>query len=373
LFECPGSRTLIPLVPESKGGPASWEGSQGHWQIAARLVLEQNATEPAGGLLPPDVPTGYAMPKYSTWMIDWALRQVAELIPADWYLEVEVPLAYEFLLFILSGHLDLLAVSPDGKHIKGADWKLGYDAVDAADVNSQILGYLGLIKRAYPDAEDAEFFICQPRNDPDEGFPRVSSVKLTGAELDSCVSYLEGRVNASLANPFELNTGRKQCRWCPVSWRCPAILALVEEMKTILTPEIIAKMKTAGDAEVGDFVITSKVLAKAFDDAEAIAKERITKNGRIVAGCGINITQKHENGKYAVKEPIPMFNAVRSILPAEEIAGCINYSTTRLKDSIAKALSIPKTGQAATTAKSVFDAKLLPYLEQGKRTQLIFT
>ena len=90
----------------------------------------------------------------------------SEVTPDGWSLEVEVPLAYEFQFekpvpyrhrrwvdgapvirsrlaggFVLSGHIDSCSINPDATEAIGWDLKTGYDPVDPADQNWQILGY----------------------------------------------------------------------------------------------------------------------------------------------------------------------------------------------------------------------------------------
>ena len=372
LLLCHGSRTLIDRVGV-RSGSESFEGTFIHWDTAACLVKYLGATPSAGGLQEPQVPTGYRLSKHSEWLAPWFLAQVKETVPNDWSLEVELPLAYAFPNFILSGHLDLLAGSPDGKKFKGKDWKTGYKAVDPAEMNNQVLGYIGLIKRAYPAAEEIEFEVCQPRAREDEGEQRVSTVTLCGPQLDKALAYLERKIDEALADPTALETGIAQCAWCPAAMQCPAIHKLIDEMKAKLTPEIVASIKTSPDDPLlAEIVLAAKTLDRIFEDAKDLLKGRLSNGFQIVSKDGVRITQVIQGGRWGVEDPIGMFEAVTSNLPKESVANIVDYSTSKLRDEIATLKGCPKTGKADVTAEKVFLSTYSRYLKQGVRHVLKF-
>ena len=372
VLECNGSITLVPRVKRRQGNEGH-EGSMIHWMIADRIIREMGGIAPDGGLKPPDVPDGYKLPRMSEWMVDWAIRHVRETIPDDWSLMVEVPIAYEFDRFILSAHEDLLAISPDGRLSKGIDWKTGRDPVDPADSNEQVATYLTLQKRAWDSLEAAEFQIAQPRVDEEMGFERISTVSVNN--LDVIVAGMERRVNAAIDNALEINSGRKQCAWCPVGIQCPALREELKAMKLKLTPESISLVKQVpDDALLGDWVITMRKLKRPTDDAEELLHERITAAGEVVAGNGTRITRKIQRGSYTIEDPVRFMEAVRVLLPSDDsIARSFTPSMTRIKDEIADAQKVPKTGSSDLTAENIFDAHLRPLVEQGERKILVFT
>jgi hypothetical protein len=373
VIACPASRTMSEIVAEFLS-PSPYEGIAGHWRIASRLILELGAIPPPGGLPPPEVAADYVFPENSEWMVGYCFREVKNLLPADWSLEVEVPLAYEFTGFILSGHIDCLAVSPDGTHVIGWDWKLGYIAVDPAEMNNQVLGYLALIKRAYPHATRASFYVVQPRNDEDAGEQRVSSVEVLDAELDACLVQVEQDVTQSLRNATLINSGMVQCKYCPVGIQCPAIQNEIHLMRTTLTPERLAALtREPNDALLGDMIVAAKTVEGAITTATELLHERLDKLRRLTSGSGVSITRKIEGGHYKALEPAAILNGMLAIAPAHEVAKAVNFSTTRMKDLIAEQMNIPKSGKAAQTAASVFDARFRPLFEQGQRKKLIFS
>lgn len=374
VLTCNGSITLVPLVAP-RNGDEGHEGTMLHWMIADRLICEFGATPPEGGLPPPDVPNGYRLPAFSLWIVDWAIRHVQETIPADWSLMVEVAVAYEYDGWNSSGHIDVMGISPDGTESRGIDWKTGRDPVDAAECNEQVLTYICLKKRAWPTLRSCSFQIAQPRADEDSGFERVSTVVLEGERLEVACATLDTRVRAAIANSDELNSGRKQCRWCPVKSQCPAVLADRELMKMKLTKDAVAAIKRQpDDAMLGDWVITMRTLKAAGEDAETLLHERLDAAGSVVAGSGTIITRKIQRGSYSVPDPKKFFAAFQTILPSEEsLIAAYDPSMTRAKDEIARVMDVPKTGKAAVTAESVFDAHLRPHVEQGERRILVFT
>lgn len=372
LFECPGSFSLQQLV-KSREGAESHEGSYLHWVIAARLIGELGAWPPEGGLPPPAVPAGYKAPTRSDWIADFCFDLVAREIIADWSLEVEPPLAFEFGRFILSGHLDALAVAHDGTASAGYDWKTGYHAVDPAASNNQCLGYIVLQKRAYPGLKSARFTVVQPRANEDDGEQRVSTVAVEGSSLDDAVAYLERRVNDALDHLDQLNTGPRQCRWCSAALQCPAIRAETQVMKMKLTPALLAHLKhEPDDAVLADLAVSAKVLAQPFEDAKALLHERLAICGSVTSADGVTITQAEEKGKWKVTNPGPLYANLCATLPSAEVAQVVTPAVTPLRDALARVLNIPKTGKAPVTAASVFAEKFAPHMEQGVKRVLKF-
>ena len=405
-FSCNGSLTAIPLVPARPDGDDGVEGTLLHHLIAKRLVLELGAVEPEGGLTPPVLPTGYKLAAFSAWIVDWAVRLVAEQVPPGWSLMVEVPLAYRYELprplwvpvseitgpippeftvkdgkvlidhFILSGHMDWFAISPDATECIKGDWKTGQIGAETADFNWQVGSYDGLAKMAWPTLNTSKFLLAQPRIDEEAtGIERVSTSTLDGAQMDAMNAMLAEEMNKALENRFETDSSVKACKYCPVGWRCPSIKAEKQFMKATLTPEIIEELKAApNDAQLGDFVVSARTLSGPIESAEELLHERIAAQGYVDAGCGRRITCKITAGSYTVTDPVAFMAATRTMLPADEqISRCFRPSMTALKDEIADALKIPKTSKVGMSAASEFDARLRPLTVQGERKTLIFT
>lgn len=373
LLACHGSRTLMALV-DARQGDEGDEGSMLHWMIADRLIREQGATPPDGGLVPPDVPKGYKAPKMSEWIVDWAMRVVADQTDQAHALEVEQEFSAEFDRWILTGHIDVCSINAAATIFVGGDWKTGYKPVAPAELNDQFLGYLVLAKFAWPAIEHAKFFGAQPRNCEEDGFQRVSTVELSGDQLSDCVTSLNDRVEYALAHAMELNSGPLQCAWCPVGIQCPSIQAEISLMKTLLTPESLSAIKgAADDATLGDIIIASRSFSKALEDAEDLLKDRIKAQGVVTAGAGTRITLKERPGQYKITNPEGAWAAVTSLVPAARLPQVVKYQKDRLIDEIAKAANVPNGGNAETTGTKIFDAVVRPNMEQGTSEILVFS
>lgn len=371
---CPGSRTLVPLVRELARDDGD-EGTFIHHAVAKRLIDELGAAPPDGGLKPASIPDNYKLPKGSEWIVEWCVRHVRDNVPSDWSLMVELPMAYEFENWVLSGHHDVLAMSPDGTQTLGIDWKTVHVATDPAESNEQVGGYLTLQRRAWPELESAEFHIVQPRV-MDENLQRVSKVKPSGGELDGLVASLDKRVNTALADNMTVSTGRTQCRWCPAKLQCPAMQAEIKLMKSTLTPQLLALItKEPNDTLLGDLIISGRTIQHALEDARKLLDERLDKQGYVDAGSGTRITRKTTRGSYDVPDPHAFYEALKTVLPEEKnrVEG-MSFSMTRIKDEIAKVMDIPKSSKnQPVTAETIFDGALRPLVTQGVKHTLIFS
>lgn len=389
VLSCPGSLTVNRIVKPRQGD----EGMQGtalHWAAHWRIQREIGA----GGDIGPRPLGDYPRDQ---WIPDYYVRHVMENTPAPYSLECEVALAYEFAGhserritvvdwtdgkpvirtahyagFILSGHIDCLALSPDATHAIGWDLKTGYDPVDCADSNWQILGYCVLLKRAYPALHSVTFYIVQPRNDEDEGDERVSCVTITN--LDTAVATLADKIADAISRPLELNTTIKGCKFC-VGCSCPAIRAEQEKMKQTMTEEALAALKAEpDDITLAEFAIGAKLLTKPIEDAKALLNDRLDKIGQLVAADGTVITRSVQKGSWTVNDPQAFFRAMREVLPADEhLARVTKPSMTALKDEIAVVLKVPKTSKNGVSAASVFDSTFAPLATQGVRQLIKFS
>lgn len=390
---CNGSMTLVPLV-DPRSGSEGEEGTALHWLSHARMKTELSA---AGDIGPrPPMPKSVA---FSSWVGDFYFRHVQETAPADWSLECEVPLAYTFPLlspteitvvewidgrpvvtqrmadaFNLSGHIDCLALNADATEAIGFDLKTGYDPVDAADCNWQILGYMVLLLMAYPDLKKITFWIVQPRNDEDEGFERCSSITMEGGRLANATATLQKALNVAIANSMEVKTGVKSCKWCPASLQCPAAIELRELMKATLTPELLASIKaTPDDAALGEWVMAAQSLDKPMEDAKRLLKDRIKLNGSATAADGTVITIKTQGGSYSFPDPVAFYRETRKLLQSDEVyAATVKPSVSRTIDALAEVLDLPKTSKNGPSARSTFDGALRPLCEQGTKEILVF-
>jgi hypothetical protein len=371
ILSCNGSITLVPLVNPRESDDGD-EGTYLHWLIASRLISELGATPPDGGLPPPDVPKDYKLPPTSAWIVEWAVRHVRDTVPSDWSLLVEVPLAYSFPRWDNSGHIDWLALNPEATKAIGGDWKSGRDPVDPADSNWQTFDYQCLTKRAWESLQEVVFQICQPRVTEDDEVERVSTCTLGGDRLERANDTLDAAVCVALDNRMELNSGRKQCRWCPVGAQCEALQLELDEMKVTLTKESIARVrKTPDDALLGDWVIKSRMLAQPMKDAVEILHTRLDTVGVINAASGATITRDIEPGGYELVDPVAFYRAaLEDLKTPERMAAVFKPAITRLTDQLAEALNINRGGLAPVTAEGVVGARYKPFLRQNQKRML---
>jgi hypothetical protein len=366
-LSCHGSPGLEQLVDARRGDEGD-EGKLLHGKVARRLVKELGATCEAG--IPPATPKAPA----TDWIVAFCFNAVKEGTPPDWSMEVEMGLAYEWDRFILSGHPDVVAISPDATEFLVDDFKTGYVPVDIAEMNWQLLAYAVLLRRAYPTLLRGRLRIIQPRNNEDDGFPRISETVVDN--LEAAEATLVKHINAMLDDQMSLDTGWKQCRFCPVgaALQCPAQKKLKDSMKHTLTiAEISAITRTPDDAKLGDWVMDMRSLSGPTDAAEKLLKKRIKENGAVDAGNGTHITIKTQGGSYSFPDRAAYYKALTELIPdADQRAKAIKFSVTDTKDVIAEVYQIPKTGQAPQTAAGVFDAKLRVYCEQGVKELFVF-
>lgn len=370
VLSCPGSLTLVPRVAP-RAGLEGAEGTALHFIAHKRMVDELKAIAPA------DFPEP-VMPltiRFSEWIANHYFNLVQDTVPADWSLQVECALDYQFPRFSLTGHIDCVAISPDGSEAIGFDLKTGYDPVDVAEQNWQIMGYACLLLLNYDGLRKVTFYICQPRNDEDEGNQRVSKVVVEGALLSAAPATLERHINTTLDQPMQLDSGKKQCRWCPVGLQCPALQKEQELMKHTLTVEEVERVKASpDDALLGDWIISMRTLRQPTEDAEELIKERLAANGYVDAGNGTRITVKTTGGSYTFPDKAAYYSALSEVCPdAAKRAKALKFSVTETRDLIAEVMQIPKTGKSAVTAQSVFDARFRPLVEQGERKVLQFS
>ncbi len=368
VLSCPGSLTLNAIVQKRQGEEGT-EGTYLHWLAHSKLMAECGAHGDIGPQ--PQTPPGIQL---NAWIAEYYLRSVRETVPPDWSLECEVTMEHDFSGFTLTGHADDVAISPDGTEAMLFDLKTGYDPTDQADENTQLLGYSVLLLMAYPTLKKITAYLVQPRNDEDEGFQRVSSVVIDGAVLANAATWLEAQINAALAQPTELNSGRRQCRWCSVSVQCPALQAELQLMKHTLTPEELARIKAVpDDAQLGDWVISARTLRQPTEDAEGMLKTRIEAKGYVDAGVGTRITMKIQGGSYSFPDKPAFYAALTELVPdAATRAKALKFSVTETRDLIAEVMGVPKSGKAPVTATGVFDAKFRPLVVQGERRLLQF-
>ena len=373
ILACPGSLTLNARV-DPREGDEGLMGTAVHYIAHSRIKAELGAV---GDLGPePDL----SKAKLSEWIANFYVREVQESIPPDWSLECEAALEWEFENFILTGHPDDIGMSPDTTEACGLDLKAGYIPVDIAEENWQMSAYGVLLRLNYPELLKLRYKIVQPRNDEDDGHPRVSEFYLEPTvdnpdPIGRLVAILEQKINDAIKRDRELETGRVQCRWCSAALQCAAAIKLRDEMKHTLTDEDIADVKRrADDVTLAGWVIAAKTLSRPIEDAMDLAKERIAEVGSIVSAEGETLTVKTSAGSYEVVDPAGYMAAFRTILPGEDdLVACFKPSQTKVKDRISEKMNVPKSGKAAVTSTTIFDGHLRIFVKQNERQTIVIS
>lgn len=369
ILSCPGSLALARIVAKRNGTEGD-EGTDIHGKVAYRLSKELGATDQG-------FPVGfsYAPGKHITdWLVNFCFNAVKEGTPAGWSLETEIPLSEDFARFTLTGHPDVVAINPEVTEFYLDDFKTGYIPVDIAEMNWQLLAYAILLKKAYPTLQKGRLRIIQPRNDEDDGHPRISEVWLTN--LDQAEAGLEARINAALDAPMDLDSGMSQCKWCPVAGpQCPVHQLHQTQMKLTMTPEALAKIKNEpDDATLGDWIVTARTLTRGTEDAEKLLHARLDSVPAIISGSGVQITRKITGGSYVVDNPVEFFKTAKLLLGTDErMAAVYKPSMTKLVEQVAEVLNIPKSGKAVMTGQSTVEASFKPFTTQQERRLLQFT
>jgi hypothetical protein len=405
VFECHGSLLLSPRITLRRRK----DGDQGellHYLTARRAVDELGASEPEGGLKPPSLGKDAKVPAFTAWIVDWAIRHIKETIPADWSLMVEVGFAYRYELprpvwvpvseiigavpadhdvkegmvciryVVVSGHQDVLGISPCGKRSKGIDWKCGPVGADAAEYNWQAATYLSLTHIAY-EPEESDFCLAQPLVDEEAtGVPRISNVTLKGPQLAAMTREIAEQINKALEDRYTTNSAPKQCKWCPVAlarpWDCPSLNAEELYMKAQIESGLLERLKAApNDAALGDFVLSGRTIAGPVKEATELLHERLEANGYVDAACGKRITVKKQNGTIKILDPLAYYNRLAGVLPVERLALAVKPSKDRVIDQVAATLDLPKTSEKGHSATSWYEDNVKGFTEQETKRILV--
>jgi len=367
ILSCPGSMVLSRLVKPRESGPEAEMGTSVHWLAHDRIKRELGAAGKIG-----ERPQNMKAAHHSEWIADFYFRHVKETVPADWSLEMEASLDYEFEKFILTGHPDDIAMNVDATEAIGFDLKAGYIAVDVAELNSQVLGYATLLHLAYPTLQKITYYIVQPRADEDMGEQRISVVVIDN--VPQAIAFLEKQINDAISRKHELETGVVQCKYCPAYLQCPAMIELRNQMKHTLTKEEIARVKSEpDDVLIADWYQDAKTLTNPVAEAIDLAKERIKANGHITATDGSSYGIKVEGGAYEYPDMPAFYQAFKTVLPEEEmIPRCWKPSKTKIIDAIAETRGVKKTStRDAITATSIWDGHFRSFVTQGERVKIV--
>lgn len=375
LLNCSGSRTLGPIAVE-KGMAVDMQeaittsGSWTHFRAGLRLVMA------AGAVGEPEKPAGPEpiVDTFESWVEDYYYDTVLSYTSTAFAIAVERRITVEFEKFILTGQIDCFTINADATEADINDLKTGYIPVTAAEFNWQLFGYLVLLLRLYPTLKKVRLRIIQPRNAPEE---RVSDIELeVTPDLEAT---LVAEIEAALEAPDELNTGRKQCRWCIAQLICPALKQLREAMKMKLTKESLAAIvETPNDVLLGEWVRDGKMLTAPIEASRELMKARIAEVGAIILDDGTELFVKEVNGQ----RKVPDNQAIRDRLQESGIdyVKVANVSFDLLESQVAAGVLIdgemtklPKSSKKpdVLTAPIWITRNLSDLYEQPRNKQLV--
>jgi hypothetical protein len=361
---CPASVLVVPraiAADKPRDTAAAVMGTWCHAAAAIELVANHGAIyDGAAPLAYPEYKTN----NFARWIVRYYLQAINDLTHSDMALEVEAELVEELTPEIeLSGHIDTLAITPDGFEAIIFDLKSGPNYVPSAADNAQILGYIVLLKKAYPMLRKATAYIVQPQNDPDAGFERVTEVVVDGAALDSSVAYVTRELQHAAANPRTFNSDGRHCGYCPAACRgCPAIDGDLEAMKLTLTKEKFEALKLNPDVtELARLELTAKKFTPIFDAAHDALKERLGDVPTEVDGVKFWIEMRP--GKRTVTNNAAATEALR-VLPDEKFHACYEFKPALIEDQLADHFQLPKASKKGPSGKSRYTDLLGGLTEQ---------
>lgn len=369
LIRCPGSRSLIEKVSEYSDTETSVAtvGKAIHQAVAQRFVDEEGADVGYDGIGEP-----IAIAESDRWMVDYCYRSAIDLIPDDYAVVVEDTMEADMLgRFFLTGHVDLYCVNEAGTIWKGWDWKTGQIMQDSAESNMQALGYLVLAYMSFPDLEYAEFRIVQPRASLGHDDERISTVTLSGAELQSAHDYLCNEIIGAIQNSDLLRTGVKQCQYCKAQYQCPAIKKEREAMELRITNKEMDELSNWSSEDFADLAAIAKVLHTVCDNVLKEAKQRVIDGEELTTSSGETFSVKSSPGVYKVIDPDTVWEVSTQHL-GDYMPQCFKPSVSEVKNSLAKAYGVPKKSKDASkeSAETLFKRLFGDSVEQQQKQTL---
>ena len=361
VITCHGACRLDARFPQiSKDSEVSVAGSRMH-AVGAKRLIAAGALGVADPIYANDTLEGF-----DAWITEFWVSTVLDLVPTGWAIEVESEMSVEFPRFFLTGHLDVLALSPDGTEAMIPDLKTGYNPVDPADCNWQLAGYAALLRHTIPTIRRVKLVIVQPRNNPDEGYERVSTADVDFGDTDVS-GLIEQELNAVLDDPFTFCTAKKACAYCPFPLSCPATQALKKAMKTTITKEAFDEIaETPTLEQLAEWARDGKIIEKAVDAARENLKAGLGDQ-TITLEDGTRVYLKDSKSPRTCKNVTVLRGRV-SIVVADEakLNACFKPAFAEIEKAVAKALDVPvdSKDKAKMSGKRWVETNLSDVIEQ---------
>lgn len=238
---CPGSVALSADVP----GRNSYEAAQGtvahavaEWVLrtgvdsASKYPDVEVAEVSDDGLEKFTIPVDDEMIAAVNSYVDFVRR---EAVGGEMWVEQHLDLSDVLGVPDQGGTADAVVLSQDGTELIVVDLKYGKGVQVYAAGNPQTRLYgLGALEQfdLLGTIERVRMVIHQPRLDHvDDEVLTVDELRAWGREAAAAAQVAAALVGDSIESIRPcLNPGDAQCRWCPAKARCPALLAVVEDL-----------------------------------------------------------------------------------------------------------------------------------------------
>jgi len=378
LLGCAGSRTLkqhilAQLGPDAfarSGDAMTWRGNYCHYRSAKRLIDEFGATCP-DGLEPPVLAADWTPVVWDDRSADWFVESVLGDTADDWSLFVEHRITVEFDRFVLTGQIDCYGISPDGDLFQIDDQKTGPVPVTHAEENWQLAGYATLLKKMFPRLRGGDARIRQRGVDEE-----VTSVHVD--DLDAVVAYLEDSINSALDRALELETGYKQCRFCPAHLICPALRKEIARMKHLLSSEEVKALKVTPDLmQLGVIARDARAIKGPCERIVDTFKEQLeAAGGSIVLPDGQTAEIVEKPGPRTITNPkVAHALATHKLGDEDDAWKAMEVSLGELEDQLVKVAGMQRTSKKpdVETAQSWIRNSLAHITVRSTQKQLQFS
>lgn len=224
----------------------------------------------------------------------------------------------------LTGHADILA-RPSADRLVVGDWKTG--RADS-DYRHQMMTYAYLAwyreRQLGRDIREIQVFELWVRDE--EIVPHL----LTRAEL---IEWHERFLADVVGRPDTYRPGAV-CQHCPRSHECPGVQALVRRDVEAIGADLLAGRDVSGDLEtlppdVRRALWDRARLVGSYADRMQDALKAFVLAGGGVPGLTVKDTAKRE------LDPLKAWPVLEAVLPAEELAGCVDVRISRVEKAVA--------------------------------------
>lgn len=271
--------------------------------------------------------------------------------------ESEVALANDYL----SGHIDRLWISPDGRRAIVLDWKTGRKD---SDYRHQGFGYARLVFDAHPKVETVEIYFA---------WVRTKEIQPYTVSRERSDAWMESYKAGVLEWDGEYHPG-DHCTNCPRQSACPALRQVAQQSVAIFQSGSLDLASMAGPDLVG-FYHQIKTMVKLVGIADEAMKREVDARGSVDDGEGGVLHYVEEEGPRKV-DTLAAWPVLKASLTDEEIAGCVKVGLGAIdKALMAKsprgkgAAAKRAMAEALETAKAVSSEPIKKLRHDRRRTE----